>query len=416
MLSPPDSSSLSLSRGCWLALAAAGAALILCAAHGIADLNTVWLQDYVEYWAAGRLNVHGGNPYDPAALYREELIVSPELNDAIMMWNPPWTLTLAMPLGLMPARLGFVLWLWLNLTTALVCVDWLWGYYGGPPRWRWLAWVVGLSFAPTYFVLHMGQISLLILLGVVGFLYFGKRERWALAGAALALAAVKPHLAYLVGLALLLWAVDRRRWSVLLGGGIALALLTVLPLACNPQVIQQYRYAMAHYPPRFLCPTLGSLLRVGFGLDKLWLQFVPMALGLGWFGVHWWRARRNWVWAEQVPVLLLASFLTASYGVWQFDLVVLLVPVIQTAVAVFRSRQARAVGFALTAFLGFDAMALLMMNVKYTDQYWHVWMTPMILYTSWTLRRQIAHEPAAGLGNASKAGAPAELAGSLGGS
>jgi hypothetical protein len=32
-------------------------------------------------------------------------------------------------------------------------------------------------------------------------------------------------------------------------------------------------------------------------------------------------------------------------------------------------------------------MAFFLMNVRYTDQYWHVWMTPMILYCYLSLRR-----------------------------
>jgi hypothetical protein len=368
-----------------LAVVAAGLGLL--AVHQVVDLTTVSVQDYVEYWAAGRLNAQGLNPYDSDALYHQELQASPALTEAIMMWNPPWTLAVAMPFGLLPARAGFVAWLWLNLSVVLVCADWLWGYFGGPARRRWLAWAVCLLFAPTFFVLRMGQITPLILLALVGFLYFEQHGRLALAGAAVALAAIKPHLALFVGLALLLWAVDRRRWSVLAGGALMLAILTAIPLACNPQVLRQYQDAMTHSPPRMLSPTLGALLRVAFGLDKLWLQYVPAGFGLAWFAFHWSRHCRRWVWAEQVPVLLIASFLTASYGAWQFDLVVLLIPVLQLAVWVSRPDRSRDVGFALMAFLGFDAIALFLMDIRYTDQYWHVWMTPMILYCYLSLRR-----------------------------
>ncbi len=375
-----------------LLLAVVAAGLGLLAVHQVVDLTTVSVQDYVEYWAAGRLNAHGLNPYDPDTLYRQELQASPALTEAIMMWNPPWALSVAMPFGLLPARAGFLVWLWFNLSVVLVCADWLWGYFGGPARRRWLAWAVCLLFAPTFFVLRMGQITPLILLGLVGFLYFEQRGRLALAGAAAALAAIKPHLALFVGLALLLWAIDRRRWSVLAGGALMLAVLTAIPLACNPQVLRQYQDAMTQSPPRMLSPTPGALLRLAFGLDKLWLQYVPAGFGLLWFAFHWARHRRRWVWGEQVPVLLIASFLTASYGAWQFDLVVLLIPVLQLAAWVSRPERSRDVSFALMAFLGFDAIALFLMDIRYTDQYWHVWMTPMILYCYLSLRR--GHAPA----------------------
>jgi hypothetical protein len=243
------------------------------------------------------------------------------------------------------------------------------------------------------------------LLGVVGFLCCERRGRYGWAGAVAVLAAVKPHLVYLFAAALLLWALRERRWRLLAGGLFALLALTAVPLACNPHVIEQFRYALGAYPPQFLSPTLGDILRLWFGKDKLWLRSIPVALGLAWFVAHWLRHRRHWSWAEQTPVLLLASFLTSSYGVWQFDLVVLLVPVLRAAAWVAGTR--RSVGFAVTLLAGFNVMALLLMDVRYTDQYLHVWMTPMLLYGSWSLRRESVREPAeTPIGRPEPAGCP----------
>ena len=70
--------------------------------------------DYVEYWAAGRLNLHGQNPYSPELLLPLERGAGRDTDEAIMMWNPPWTLSVAMPLGALPARLGQFVWLFLQ--------------------------------------------------------------------------------------------------------------------------------------------------------------------------------------------------------------------------------------------------------------------------------------------------------------
>ena len=40
-------------------------------------------------------------------------------------------------------------------------------------------------------------------------------------------------------------------------------------------------------PSQWLSPTLGTLLRLAFGDESFRLQFVPVAVGLAWFAWHW---------------------------------------------------------------------------------------------------------------------------------
>src|SRR5260370_357358 len=60
------------------------------------------------------------------------------------------------------------------------------------------------------------------------------------AGPAPTLLAVKPHLAYLFWLALLLWAVQHRRWRVLAGGAGAGLALVGIALVFDPLVLGHY--------------------------------------------------------------------------------------------------------------------------------------------------------------------------------
>jgi hypothetical protein len=71
-------------------------------------------------------------------------------------------------------------------------------------------------------------------------------------------------------------------------------------------------------------PTLGTVLRLVFGEELFRLQFVPLAAGLVWFAWHYRRKAAAWDWAEQLPLLMLVSFVTAPYGAWPFDMVLLL--------------------------------------------------------------------------------------------
>src|SRR5262249_58954292 len=115
----------------------------------------------------------------------------------IMMWNPPWTLSVTMPFGLLDFAVGRRLWFLLHLLLILTCADWLWWFYSGPPRWRWLAWVLAITFYPAVVILGLGQITTLLLLSTTGFLHFKRRGNGWAAGAVAALGGVKPHFVYL---------------------------------------------------------------------------------------------------------------------------------------------------------------------------------------------------------------------------
>src|SRR5262245_46440074 len=334
--------------------------------------------DFVEYWAAGRLNANGLDPYNPELLLPLQRLAGRDTDEAIMMWNPPWTLALVMPFGVLPARVAQLLWLGLHLAVLLFCADWAWRSFNGPPRFRWLAWLLALTFLPTAFVLQAGQITPLVLLGVVGFLHFHRRKDW-LAGACTVLIAIKPHLLSLFWVGLLLWAVSQRLCSILLGGLAAGAAATLVAVACNPAVLGQYHDALLHRPPeQWVSPTPGAMLRLLFGKDPFWLQFLPTLAGLAWFLPYWWARRRQWDWSEQMPLVVMVSFLTACYGAWPFDLVVLLLPIMQAAVWTVERRSTFTAASAVACYVALDGLALAM-NLLQFPSFWFIWMTPAVL-------------------------------------
>lgn len=365
-----------------LAVVVAGTAWQGLRAPGV---RTLGLGDYVAYWSAGRLNARGQDPYSPAALLPVQEEVGWSEDWPNIMYYPPWALAVVMPLGMLPFWTSRLVWLVLNLGLVLWVADVLWAYFGGPRRLRGVAWALALSFVPTLIALRMGQIGPLLLAGVALFLVAERRGWDWLAGAALALPAVKPQLVYLFGLAVVVWALDRRRWRVLGGGVTALTALTAVAVCANPGVLAQYGYALANPPAGNVTPTLGALLRLAFGEARTWLQFVPMAGGLAWFVGYWIRRRTGWRWERQAPVLLMVSFLTTAYGAWVFDVVVLLVPLLQAAVWVFGAGR-RAAAVALVAYLTFDGVALVI-NLEEATYLAFIWLTPAILCGYLAVRR-----------------------------
>jgi len=345
--------------------------------------NILQMDDYVEYWAAGRLNATNGNPYDPDQLAPLQFSVGRIDGVPVMMWNPPWTLALVMPLSLLDYPLSRLLWFLFNLGILLLCADWIWAIYVRRPEKRWVAWLIALTFAPVLHVLKVGQISLILLLGVVGSLRYMQSERWFAAGAVAALIAIKPHLLYLFGIILLAWSLDRRCWSMLLGFAAALSIATVVAWAVNLSLLHQYLYAVFNYPPaQWATPTLGGALRMCLGIDRFGFQFLPTAFGLVWGALYWWRYCRHWDWVAQLPLLVLVSTVTAAYG-WTYDYPILLPVVISGLVLLVQGERHKGKLILLLLYV----VVNLVVAFSSRNQSWYWWLSSWILIWYWTTMR-----------------------------
>ncbi|WP_020472075.1 glycosyltransferase family 87 protein [Zavarzinella formosa] len=349
---------------------------------GSGGLKVFPMDDFVEYWAAGYLNAKGQNPYSAELLLPLQREIGRDTNEAVMMWNPPWTLPLVMPFGMLPARIAHISWIAIGFALVLFSADRSWLLGEGLKEKRWVAWILSLSFLPTLMVMQAGQIGAYILFGVVAVMHgFSVRKPWMI-GVGAFLLALKPHLAYLVWPAFGYWMIlDRSRlaWLSAVWFVVSIAIATFVAMIPNPDVIGQYREAMLHRTPvQWRSPTIGSWLRELFGQGIFWLQFVPVCLGAVWFFP--WAVRcfyKGFRWPDDFFSLLLVSFVTASYGAWPFDVVILLPGVVILAARLrWNSPGARRiliVGYAVWTLLA------VIMNQLNIDAQFMIWMAPSLL-------------------------------------
>ncbi len=272
-------------------------------------------RDFVVYWATGQQLVHHANPYDPAAMGQMEHATSAAGGDSRYMRNPPWSLPLAWPLGLVSARIASLPWSMLMVVFLVAAVRMLWGMFGKPASHLDL---LGYAFMPAVTCVLMGQTSLFLLLGLVLFLRLHRNQPfWA--GAALWLCTLKPHLFLAFGVVLLAWIVASRSYRVLLGAGMAMALSCAITEAIDPAAWTQYlhwatRSGIAH---EFI-PCLGVVLRNLIHPAAQWIVFVPAAIACPWALLYFWRRRQTWDWLEHGNVVMLVSLLAAPYC-WIYD-------------------------------------------------------------------------------------------------
>jgi hypothetical protein len=336
-----------------------------------ADRELLKPYDFVEYWSAGRQLLDGRNPYDPDELFPLQRSMY-DVRKTVMMWNPPWTLPLTLPFGALHWRMAQLLWFVMQLAAVLVSADLLWRIYGGDVRFRWVSWLVALTFGPTLFLLLLGQISGLLLLGLAGFLHFIRKDRPALAGCCAALTGIKPHLLPLFGLALVLEATHRPavRKAVAVGAGILLV-LSFIPLLWNPHVWSQYFEAMRlpasdrfETMQEFEHPTIGYQLRLLIPGEPFAAQFIPALVASLAFIAYWLARRQSWQWERAMPWLVLVSAVTAIYGAWAFDLVILLLPIVQTTARLSQSGMRILLAVIAAAYLACNILLLLTLPHK----------------------------------------------------
>jgi hypothetical protein len=341
--------------------------------------------DFVVYWAAGRLNGWGQNPYDWEALFALERMAGrppEEASAPLGMWNPPWTLVLFTPFGMLPYPLARSLWFLFQMSALVWSADRLWFLAGGNKAYRLLSWLLALLFGPALHALKVGQASPLLLLGAAGFLHFARQERWWAASAMVSLLFIKPHVCYLVLAGLFLRAILQRRWALVGGlfGGPSLALLVVA--LTNPAALPGSLQALLNSPAREQAtPTLGAWLRFLLGIDQYWLQFLPSVVVFILFVRCLLQWREKEVDKEHLGQWTLFSLLTMPYG-WTFDHVVALIALIPLAIRLgWRPREPLWWGL-WGAYLAVDTVLLFVGG----NMFWHIWLAPF-----WLLWAAMAH-------------------------
>lgn len=292
------------------------------------------------------------------------------------------------PFGMLPYPFARALWFFLQIAALAWSADRLWLIGGGPRDYRLLAWGLAFLFGPALHALKMGQISPLLLIGLVGFLHFVRRERWIASGIALSLLWIKPHICYLLLGMILLQILYRRQWALgagLLGSPLVALLIVAL---MNPNALPGWFQALLESPAReWATPTLGAWLRLFFGVERVWLQFLPSGLAvlfsLGFALRRWgqdWVNENNFLW------WVLFSLLTMPYG-WTFDHVVALVALIPASIRLGWRPQAVLWWVLWGIYIVVNGILMFTSG----NMFWHIWLAPFWLL--WTaMARRVAQQ------------------------
>jgi hypothetical protein len=339
------------------------------------------MRDFVEYWAASRLLVHGGNPYSPLELLPLQQSAGWSGAAPLIMWNPPWTLLITLPFSLFDIATGQFIWLVVHVILILFSARQLWRIYGKPGQsYRW-SWVLAFSFVPTVFVLVIGQITPIVLAGVSLLLYAETKQKQWIMSIALVILSIKPHLLYLFWIVFALWVFQKRRWRMISGAAAIGVAVGLAPLLFDSKIYSQYlalyQSADVLRPLDWPVPTLRNVIKLLLHVGQTWMQFSPTIIGVVWAVYYWQRHKHEWMWRERLPLVILVS-VTSSFFVWTYDYVVILPALIEGATWLRQSRVPWHSYWSVRVYIAINTLHLLA-RFWLAEELWYFWLAPALL-------------------------------------
>ena len=300
-------------------------------------MYNVGSKDVLEYRSAAQLFLRGLNPYDKTLLadlqqktWHGELISIP-----IVLYYPPMALSLVFPMGLLPFTLTVNLWASIMFGLALESCVLCYGLFGSISKQSRIIKLIlaffFLTFFPFYTSFYFGQLSPLLLFGLVlSLVCFNQGNVGVvnnfLGGICLSVTFLKPHLLYLLYIYIFIISIREKEWKTLLGMISGIALLLVFPVLYNPKIVSYFLHTINSPPVFWKTPTLGSLLQ---GIDQsngiIW-RFLPSIIAGSLLSLTLFLNKSNSSNTTKIYYLLPLSLVTSPYG-WIYDQM-LLAPVI----------------------------------------------------------------------------------------
>jgi len=319
-------------------------------------------RDSIQFWATGRCLVDHRNVFDLQDVLKLQQSQGYQEGRAYLSRIPPWTISAMTPFGLMSPYWTWFFIVTLSAVTLIVSTRLCWHFFGDSQTRAGDCYLASYLFAPVLACFKTGQIGIFLLLGLLLFLRWQKKRPF-LAGAALWLPFVKPHLFTVFGLVCLLWILAERRWRIFVGFATTVTVSLGAALALDHNLFTHY---LANVRGQAILdefiPSLAGVFRLLVAPQLIYLQFIPLLAGLVW-GIWYWRKHRtDWVWTEHGITLLLVSFLVSPYYFLP-DEVVLLPVVFQATVIFFRKSKTESPTAYILSALSCVLLVMVVVNV-----------------------------------------------------
>lgn len=343
-------------------------------------------QDFRGYYAAARVLLERGNPYEYAEVSRVLVDITGRAGNN-PFYYPLWFGWFITPLSLLPFQTARAVWMLFNLALWIIGLIRLQQLLDFPQKgWRSSLWNLLATFIFAWSTWKFEQTGILLFVIVVEILISYQNQQWNRLGIFAALALIKPNVMMLPMIALGIWLMRNRIWRPVLVAGAVLVSLLLITTILTPDWYQPF------FQPNFgqgLAEVLDGPNQVtGTRLNTTLLDW------LKWFSVP--RVVRNliygmasfvglWILAQRVlksnsildvtTTALLVSFAITPYAL-QYDFPPLTI-VMFAALFASRHLKAKWIPGLLVAFIA----SVLIWERPISDGYWIV--IALCLLTTW---------------------------------
>ncbi len=290
-------------------------------------IRAAWHDDFLCWFIGAKLAWSGGfqHMYDPAVQWSVQQQALPEEPILSVFPRPPFFAALVAPLGALPYKTAFLVWLAIQVVLLGICFFWAWRKFGDDA----LVW--GALSGPAFFGIACGQdTSLLLALALAGYV-LAQRGQDRLAGAVWGLMLIKFNLVLAFPLGMLV----TRRWRMLQGfsaTGCCFAAVSLLVLGWNGtrlyvQLLSSSAFPKLNPTPNLMINLQSLAAHLGTQSPAILAPAIILVLAVGWLAL---RQAPLWRW---LSVVLVVSLLVAPH-VYAYNGALLLLP---TWLAIFLS-------------------------------------------------------------------------------
>jgi hypothetical protein len=351
--------------------------------------------DFRGYYAAARVLLAGGNPYDYDLVAKVLLDVTGEMGNN-PYYYPPWFAWLFIPLAYLPFQMARAVWmifnviLWnLGLWQLSKIVDW-------PERgWRRYALFTLATFSIAWITWRYEQAGILVFVMLIALIVSIHRQNWVWSGVWLALLLVKPNVTLILVAGLCLWLIRKGHWHSVLVMVLTLLVLLSVSTLITPDWYQPFfdegfgrgLTVALDGPDRVVAIRINTTFLDWLRTLDVDAQLRPpiygIAICVGAF-VFLWTVYRSESLLELISLLLLVSYALTPYAL-QYDYPPLVI-VLFWALSLCRSSpRALAVGLALGGFV----LSVIFWQQNISWAYWMV--IGLIALTGWGLYQRVLH-------------------------